>query len=158
VGLAASILLQTAFLPGLLPGFPKADPIFALMITMAILGYRTQSYFLGLAGGLVLDSLTGQYLGLNALSYLAVALIVSGIQMNLVKDALVAPAAVMFSGYFLKELVYLFVLVSIGLKFTPARVAGQLVIASSLNALLGIGLYWLLHFKLGLAVKVDKGY
>ncbi len=157
-GLVIGLLFQTAFIPGLLPGVPKFDPIFALMMTMAVLGHKAQSYFLAIAGGLVLDALTGQYIGLNALSYLAVAIIASGVQGNLVKDTLITPATAMFSGYFLKELIYLFVLVSVGLKFMPARVAAQLVISSALNSLIGIGLYWLLHFRLGLVVKVDKGF
>lgn len=154
-GLIAALVLQTAFFPGLLPGVSGIEPVFGLAMALAVLGHMRQSLFVAVAGGLVLDSLTGQYMGLNALCLLAVVILALRIQRNLVKDTLVAPAAIMFGGYAAKELIYLFVLVSTGLKLLPMRVAAQLAFSSVMNALLGSTIYWLLHFKLGVPVKVD---
>lgn len=153
-GLASALIVQTAFIPGLLPGVSGIEPVYGLAMCLAILGHGREALVTALAGGLALDALTGQYIGLNALSLTAVTLACLALQRNLVKETLVAPAAVMMGGYVLKELIYLFVLISMGLKLIPARVAAQLAFSSVLNMLLGSAMYWLLHFRLGLRVKV----
>ena len=154
-GLTVALIVQTAFIPGLLPGVSGIEPVYGLAMCLAVLGHRTEALAAALAGGLALDALTGQYIGLNALSLAAVALSALALQKNLVKDTLVAPAAMMFGGYVMKELIYLFVLISMGLRLIPARVAAQLAFSAVLNTLLGSAMYWLLHFRLGVGVKVD---
>ncbi len=155
VGLVSALIVQTAFIPGLLPGVSGIEPVFGLAMCLAILGHGREALITALAGGLALDALTGQYIGLNALSLCAVTLCCLVLQKNLVKETLVAPAAIMFGGYVLKELIYLFVLISMGLKLIPTRVAAQLAFSAVLNMLLGSAMYWLLHFRLGMRVKVD---
>lgn len=154
-GLAAALIVQTAFIPGLLPGVSGIEPVYGLVMCLAILGHGREALIASIAGGLALDALTGQYIGLNALSLSAVSFAALALQRNLVKETLVAPAAMMFGGYMLKELIYLFVLISTGLRLIPARVAAQLAFTSVVNTLLGSAMYWLLHFRLGLRVKVD---
>ncbi len=154
-GLVSALVVQTAFIPGLLPGVSGIEPVFGLAMCLAVLGHKTEALMTALAGGLALDALTGQYIGLNALSLSTVVLVAFALQKNLVKETLVAPAAMMFGGYVLKELIYLFVLISMGLKLIPARVVAQLAISAVLNTLLGSAMYWLLHFRLGVRVKVD---
>ena len=154
-GLAVALVVQTAFIPGLLPGVSGIEPVYGLAVCLAILGHRVEALAAALAGCLALYALTVQFIGLNALSLSAVALSALAMQKNLVKDTLVAPAAIMFGGYILKELIYLFVLISVGLKLIPARVAAQLAFSAVVNTLLGSAVYWLLHFKLGLRVRVD---
>ena len=158
IGVVMGLIAQAAFFPGLLPGFPSLDVIGAFMLSLAILGYRKHALFLALFGGLMLDALTGQFIGLTALSYFIVVLIVISIQKNLVKEALTTPAVVMLAAFMLKELVFLFVLVSNGLVFMPARAFSQLEVSSIINACLGTGTYWALHMKLGLEVHVDREF
>lgn len=158
VGMVLGLVAQAAFFPGLLPGFPSLDVIGAFTVALAILGHRRHALFLALFGGLTLDALTGQFIGLTALCYFIAVLIVISIQKNLVKEALTTPAVVMIAAFMLKELIYLFVLVSSGLVFMPARVMSQLSVSSILNACLGTGVYWALHMKMGLQVHVDREF
>jgi len=157
-GYFIGVILQEALLPGLLPGTASMEPVFCFMAVLAILGHNSIAIVLALAGGLTFDLLTGQLVGLNALSYFVSVLAVVSVQKNLVKETLVAPAAVIFAGYLLKEITYLFVLVSLGMNFLLTRVLAQLAFSSAVNACFGAGLYWLLHFRMGLEVKVDRDY
>lgn len=158
VSIIVGLITQAAFFPGLLPGFPTLDILCAIMVALAILGYKRHALFVALFGGLALDSLTGELIGLTAISYFLVVLIVISIQKNLVKDALTTPAVVMLSAFALKELIYLFILVSNGLVFMPARAISQLAVSSILNACLGTATYWALHMKLGLQVHVEREF
>ena len=157
-GLVAGVILQEALLPGLLPGTAPIEPVFCFVTVLAILGHNSVAIALALAGGLTFDLLTGRLVGLNALSYFISAWAVVSVQKNLVKETLVAPAAVIFASYLIKEIAYLFVLVSLGMSFPPASVLAQFVFSSAVNACFGACLYWLLHFRMGLGVRVDRDY
>lgn len=157
-GYVLGLVMQAALFPGLLPKGPSLEPMFTFVATLAILGHKWPAYALALLGGLSLDALGGQMVGISALQYLAVAAGITLIQKNLVKEALVAPAAVMLVTFVVKEIIGLFVLVSIGMRFLPLRVAVQLTVSSLLNACFGTVVYWLLHFRLGLSLRIDRGY
>ncbi|HIJ95223.1 MAG TPA: rod shape-determining protein MreD [Desulfuromonadales bacterium] len=89
--LAAAVVLQVTVLPVfLLPAF-KPDLLLVLMIFMALRGPTGSGALLSWLLGALSDVFSGLYLGLNAVTYLVVFLVIKG-----VSDRLYAESALLF--------------------------------------------------------------
>jgi len=121
VTLFASVLLQAAVIPALLPGVVVPDLVFCLSAAVAIAAGGSPGVALAAVGGLIKDGLTGAYIGANAGADMAAAAMIGIVEPQLFKESLLTPAVVIAVATWVREAVYMFSIGSFGAQVDVQR-------------------------------------
>lgn len=114
----------------------KPDLLLMLVVFYAFLRGPREGGFLGFTAGLMADLAIGRYIGLNALSYLAVGCLVGLLESKLYKESSIIIVVLTGAASFLGQLVYYSLLAYSGIYVSPMTALSVMLSSSVYTALL----------------------
>lgn len=106
----------------------KPDLVLIIVACYGFIHGSREGAFLGFLGGLLTDFITGHYIGLNALSKMAVGYMVGIGETSLYKENLLIATGAVFVGTLVGQGVYYLLLLIIGINISPGAALWQVIL------------------------------
>ncbi len=112
-----SVILQATVLPHLQIFGIKPDLVSLVVVAFALFRGRYQGAAVGISGGLLIDLLRGDFLGLAALSKGTIGFLLGTMEERVFNDDFIVPIITAFTGTFADQLLFLILGNALGLDY-----------------------------------------
>lgn len=140
------VILQQTLLSSFTMFGVVVDAVFVYVVCIATLRDEVESVSVALFTGIIRDCLAPRVFGINTITFLVTAYIVSIVQKKIYKNSIFIPILFSFVFTFLKEMIYFSFMYVISIKFSLSQERLLAILREgALNAVLCIILYQLLY-------------